>query len=150
VPVDEGDMYPIAQDLTLEVGHAFHPALRTVKTHEEMWRDMPMQSTNSTGSKICVVMRVQADAAGVRGVVIRLGQYCQGLLMMGGKATVERWEWTAGNSGSTEAENWKRSVRVGDLFLPCAVTFRPEVLAVGGMVKFHDYKWNVEEVWGWK
>jgi hypothetical protein len=55
-----------------------------------------------------------------------------------------------GNSGSTEAENWKRSVRVGDLFLPCAVTFRPEVLAVGGMVKFHDYKWNVEEVWGWK
>jgi hypothetical protein len=148
-PVDEGDMYSITPDLTLEVGHAFHPELKAVKTHEEMWRDIPVLSTNAGGSKICVVLRCQADAAGVRGVVVRLGQYVQGLLVHGDKTTVERWEWHAGSTGEEEKSGWKRSVRVGDECLPCSVAMRTEVCAVGGMVKFHDFEWRVEEVWEW-
>jgi hypothetical protein len=79
--------------------------------------------------------------------------------MRGGETTVERWEWEGGEGGKGEAcgkegkeevEMWKRSVRVGDGFLPCAVTFKPDVLAVGGVVKFHDFEWVVEECWEWK
>ncbi|KAF1942781.1 hypothetical protein EJ02DRAFT_375208 [Clathrospora elynae] len=143
-PVDEGDLYPIAPGLTLEVGSAYHPALGAVKTHEEMWRDVDAVATNKTGSMMCVVLRVQADAAGVRGVVVRVGQYCQGIVMMGESTTVERWEWVKGEDG------WKRTARVGGLFLPCGVTFRAEVLVVGGVVKYHDYEWVVEEVWEWE
>ncbi|CAO2648135.1 Nn.00g090570.m01.CDS01 [Neocucurbitaria sp. VM-36] len=151
IPIDEGDMYPIADDLTLEHGHAFQPLMRAHKTHEEMWRDVAAQSTNSAGTKICVVLRVQADTAGVRGVIIRLGQYCQGIVMQRDYCTVERWEFVdEGKRDVEEAARWKRTARVGDQELPCAATFRPEVLAVGGVVKYHDYEWVVEEVWEWK
>ncbi|KNG46940.1 hypothetical protein DDE82_006359 [Stemphylium lycopersici] len=161
IPVDEGDMYPISRDLTLEVGHAWHPALKAEKTHEEMWRDEDVLSTRlgsddttttTTGkakSKICVVLRCQADVAGVRGVVVRVGQYVQGVLMRGDKTTAERWEWRAENEGRGEVEKWQRTVRVGDEFLPCAVAFRTAVLAVGGKVRFHEFEWVVEEVWEW-
>ncbi|KAH6858946.1 hypothetical protein BKA58DRAFT_50911 [Alternaria rosae] len=159
IPVDEGDMYPIAPGLTLEVGHGYHPALGAVKTHEEMWRDVDAESTEKSGSKTCIVMRCQHDGPGVRGVVVRLGQYCQGIVMWGDKVTVERWEWhnakdnkdvVGGKTAKEEVNPWKRTVRVGDGFLPCGVTFRPEILSVGAVVKFQDFEWVVEECWEWK
>ncbi|KAJ4378176.1 hypothetical protein N0V83_001010 [Neocucurbitaria cava] len=149
IPVDEGDMYPIASDLTLEHGHAFQPMVNAYKTHEEMWRDVAARSTNSSGSKICVVMRLQADAAGVRGLIVRVGQYCQGIVMQGGYCTVERWEFDEGKGDGEEAAKWVRTARVGDQHLPCGTTFRPEVLAVGTVLKYHDYEWTVEEMWEW-
>lgn len=150
IPVDEGHMYPIAKDLTLEVGHAFHPALGAVKTHEEMWRDVEMVSTNEAGTKLCVVLRCQAEHAGVRGLVVRVGQYCQGLIMERDRTTAERWEWNGEHPGKTEKEKWQRSMRVGDLFLPCSAAFRAEILGLGAVIKFHEYEWVVEELWEWK
>lgn len=144
IPVDEGDMYPITTDLTLEHGHAFHPALNAVKSHEEMWRDVDAISTSS-GSKVCIVLRVHDDAAGVRGVVIRVGQFCQGIVIKGQEVTVERWEWKDG-----EDKGWKRTARVGDLWVPCKAACREEVMAVGGKVRYGEYEWMVEEVWGWE
>lgn len=44
IPPDQGDMYPLSPTLTLEVGHAFHPALGAVHSHEELWRDVPIQA----------------------------------------------------------------------------------------------------------
>ncbi|KAH7339194.1 hypothetical protein BKA66DRAFT_54486 [Pyrenochaeta sp. MPI-SDFR-AT-0127] len=151
IPVDEGDMYPIASNLTLEHGHAFHPHLNAHKTHEEMWRDGDIRSTTPAGTKICIVLRLHADTAGVRGVIIRLGQYCQGIIMKDKHSTVERWEFDVqGNEDTKESSKWKRTARIGDLLLPCSVTFRPEILAVGGSVRYHDYEWAVEEVWEWR
>lgn len=149
VPVDEGDMYPIADDLTLEHGHAFHAGFEEVKSHEEMWRDVQITYTNSVNSRICVVLRVQDDHAGVRGLVVRVGQYCQGIIMKGSVATVERWEFDT-EADDKEVKNWKRTARIGDLFLPCAATFKVEALAVGGLVKYYDYEWVTEEIWEWK
>ncbi|KAF2133444.1 hypothetical protein P153DRAFT_332231 [Dothidotthia symphoricarpi CBS 119687] len=149
MPVDEGDMYPIDTDLTLEHGHAFQPLMHAVKTHEEMWRDVSTLSTNSTGSKICVVLRCHADAAGVRGVIVRVGQFCQGIVMKGEQVTAERWEFDFEGEGKEETGNWKRIGKVGDLFLPCAVAFRPEILKQGGRVKYWDFEWVVEDVWEW-
>ncbi|RMZ71556.1 sodium nucleoside cotransporter [Pyrenophora seminiperda CCB06] len=152
IPVDEGDMYPIAPDLTLEVGHAFHPALNAEKTHEEMWRDVHAISTNEAPhtTKLCVVLRCKAEHAGVRGLIVRVGQYCQGIVMERDRVTVERWEWHADLAGKTEREKWARSVRIGNSFLPCSAAFRAEVLGAGAVVRFHEYEWVVEELWEWK
>ena len=161
IPVDEGDMYPLSDVLTLEVGHAFHPALGAVKTHEEMWKDEEIKATTTSTlssslsepesgaskTKVCVVLRCQDDAARVRGVVVRVGQYVQGVLVQGGVTTVERWEWA--ERESDDKGEWQRTVRIGDAFLPCAVCFRGEILAVGGKVRFHEFEWVVEEVWEW-
>ena len=137
IPTDEGDMYPLADDLTLEVGHA------------EMWRDVEVVSTSESQTMVCVVMRCQDDAAGVRGVVVRVGQYVQGIVIQGEAVTAERWEWDAERQGEQEAAKWQRTVRVGNSFLPCAVCFRPGALAVGGKVRFRALEWVVEEVWEW-
>ncbi|KAL6711184.1 hypothetical protein ACN47E_005715 [Coniothyrium glycines] len=147
MPADEGDMYPISPELSLEHGHAYHPSLAAVKSHEEMWRDVAVESTNQGGLKVCAVLRVESEKEGVRGVVVRVGQFVQGLLMHGERVTVERWECD-GEEGM-EGRGWKRTARIGDGFLPCAVLFRTVVLAVGGMVKYHDFEWVVEEAWEW-
>ena len=163
IPVDEGDMYPIDAVRTLEHGHGYQPLLKATMTHEEMWRDVEATSTNAKGSKMCVVLRLQDEKFGARGVVVRVGQYCQGIisLVTEKSCTVERWEFHGGDAERqnhlpsglererTEAEMWKRTARVGDLFLPCAVTFRTEIVKVGGVVKYKDYVWVVEEAWEW-
>ncbi|KAF1829610.1 hypothetical protein BDW02DRAFT_509584 [Decorospora gaudefroyi] len=153
IPPDEGYMYPIASDLSLEVGHAFHPALRAVKTHEEMWRDMRILTTNAAaGTKICIVLRTHADAGGLKGLVMRVGQYVQGMMVLEARVTVERWVWDGEDTGAAvgvEAGLWEREVRVGEQFLPCGVLMRDEVLTVGGEVAFSGFRWVVEECWEW-
>ncbi|KAH7088074.1 hypothetical protein FB567DRAFT_523635 [Paraphoma chrysanthemicola] len=155
IPVDEGVMYPINDTLTLEHGHAYHPALKAVKTHEEMWRNVPVAAVEND-KKVCIVLRLQDDNARARGVVVRLGQYVQGLVMVGEYSTVERWEYEGeGRDGGDGEEQgardggWERTARVGDLFLPCGVTWREDVLSVGGRIRYKDYEWVVEEAWEW-
>jgi hypothetical protein len=155
IPVDEGDMYPISETLTLEHGHAYHPHLHDVKSHEEMWRDEPILSTPTTSStytststshstaNICIVLRLQNDAKAARGVIVRLGQYVQGIMVVGTDVSAERWEFNGGQG------EWMRSKRVGKGMLPCGVTMREEVLGVGGEIGFGEWKWGVEEVWAW-
>ncbi|KAF1920750.1 hypothetical protein BDU57DRAFT_509188 [Ampelomyces quisqualis] len=164
VPVDEGDMYPINDALTLEHGHAFHPALRRVSGHEEMWRDIPVTITSPTPfttasakkaaakstthvplarHKICMVLRHSSNIS--RGLIIRLGQFIQGILVKENEVTAERWEWTV-------TGGWKRTERVGQHFVPCGVAMDREgekELGVGGKVTYKDWVWVVEESWRW-
>ncbi|OAL00560.1 hypothetical protein IQ06DRAFT_146174 [Phaeosphaeriaceae sp. SRC1lsM3a] len=145
IPIDEGDMYPIDEMRTLEHGHAFHPHLKAVKSHEEMWEDEDVTSTSTTaaeGKKRCVVLRCRNDVKGVRGVMVRLGKYVQGILVVGNEVTAERWEWSA------EGE-WKRTKRVGKGMVPCAVLVQEELMKEGVKVKFGEFEWFVEGVWEW-
>jgi hypothetical protein len=138
--VDEGDMYPISETLTLEHGHAFHPHVGGVRSHEEMWEDEAILPTSV--SRICVVLRLHDDARNARGVVIRLGQYVQGILVVGEEVMAERWEWN-------KEGGWVQEKRVGKGMLPCGVTMREEVVSVGGEIGVGEAKWMVEEVWEW-
>jgi hypothetical protein len=138
--VDEGDMYPISETLTLEHGHAFHPHVGGVRSHEEMWEDEAILPTSM--SRICVVLRLHDDARSARGVVVRLGQYVQGILVVGAEVTAERWEWS-------EEGGWLRSQRVGKGMLPCGVAMRQEVMCVGGEIVVGEANWVVEEVCEW-
>lgn len=149
IPADEGDMYTLSSSLTLEHGHAFHPHLDRVAGHEELWRDVDAASTDASGGKVCVVLRCCDDGEGVRGVVVRVGQFCQGIVVSGGMVATERWEWE--DPGEEQEEmGWRRTARSGDAFLPCAVTFRPERVGEGGRVRAAGVEWVVEEAWEWE
>ena len=151
IPVDEGDMYDLGEGMFLEHGSAFHPHLGRVAGHEELWRDVDPLSTNAGKSNVCIVLRCQDDGRGVRGVVVRVGQFCQGVLQIGTDVTTERWEFDFHDDADAEERGvWKRTARTGNLFLPCAVTFKPEVMQLGGRVQHGDFEWVVEECWEWK
>lgn len=145
-------MYDLGEGLTLEHGHAFHPHLGAVSGHEELWRDVDPVSTSGKGTKVCVVLRCVDEERGVRGVVVRVGRFCQGIVQVGMEVTTEKWEWEgrAGGAEGQEEMRWKRTARTGDGFLPCAVVFRPERVVLGGKVVYKGCEWSVEEVWEWE
>ncbi|KAF9697218.1 hypothetical protein EKO04_004681 [Ascochyta lentis] len=171
IPVDEGDLYAISPTLTIECGAAFHPHLGRVAGHEEAWRDVvgsPVGiGTETTGlENFSALLRLHDDANGVRGVVLRVGRFCQAIVVLGARVSTERWEYidhiddgftatstSADFDGASTASparcrtGWTRTARTGDCFLPCAATFRPQTLQLGGTVRYGEFEWVVEEVW---
>ncbi len=130
------------------------------------------------GGRVSVVLRMHDDEHGARGLVVRVRGWCQGILKIKGEITVERWGWVPAlgkgdvdverkpgsvdgpvvvdgsmsgePSGMEETEDdWERVVRLGERFLPCAVTFQPGLLAVGNVVEAGDMRWEVVENYRW-
>ncbi|KAF2197349.1 hypothetical protein GQ43DRAFT_444331 [Delitschia confertaspora ATCC 74209] len=204
-PVDEGDLWPMDDGRELEVGHAKNPFTGKEVNHEEMWRNVAILPCGPTQHKIYTVLRIQNDTLLTRGVVIRIGQFCQGILKVGQQVCVERWEYMASNevkdglcstmqagqdgvngipptahagqdgvystvsaaqngintgpthqappAPSSQLGEWTRTVRLGDMFLPCAVAMKvgePGIESrVGDVVTYGDLRWVVEECGGW-
>lgn len=88
----------------------------------------------------CIVLTLSDDKRDdVRGMVIRLGQFCQGVLRAGDYFSIERWIWHP--SGG-----WKREVSMGNLWVPCGLLlFAEKVPEVGGEVVFGDFTWKIAE-----
>ncbi|KAK7192789.1 hypothetical protein DPSP01_011212 [Paraphaeosphaeria sporulosa] len=154
MPKDEGTMFPLSATQTLEFGEGINPATGKMWAYEELWTDEAPRAapTREEADPLVysIVLRCEDEAHDVRGVVMRLGRYCQGILMKGGYVSVERWEWVVEDGLDKEVGGWKRSVRIGDQFLPCAPTFTPAVLSVGGKVRYWDYEWVCEEKVAWR
>lgn len=148
---DEGDMYPQADGRTLELGTMVNPATGVLTPYEEMWRDVAAVATGADKVKYCVVITMDDPVHRARGMVVRIGQWCQGLLKIGDETTVERWEYVAGETkeGEVAEGDWTRCVRLGQRFLPCAVTFKAEELAPGSVVKHEEMVWVVQEKYEW-
>lgn len=138
---DEGDMIPQRDGLTLERGAMVNPATGKMTQYEECWKDVepvPIKDKYKKGK--CVVLQLHDDQNKARGMVVRVGQRCQGFMRIGDRMTLERWVWHMGSRG------WQRLVRMGDLFLPCAIVLEDERLKLGGEIKFGDYSWKVAEL----
>ena len=118
-------MYPQADGSTLEKGHMVNPATGRDTEYEEVWVSEEILAvpafpggeksfSGDDAKPLCVVLEMQRDEEGRRGMVVRLGQYCQGLARTGeGEAdvTLERWKWE-------EGIGWVRTVRMGRAELP--------------------------------
>ncbi|KAL5399619.1 hypothetical protein PMIN04_001412 [Paraphaeosphaeria minitans] len=154
IPKDEGTMFPLGATQTLELGQGVNPATGKMWVYEELWTDEAPRGAPTREETeppvYSIVLRTEDEQHDVRGVVIRLGRYCQGIVMKGGYVSVERWEWVAEDGLDEEVGRWKRSVRIGDQFLPCAPTFTPAILSVGGKVRYWDYEWVCEEKVAWR
>jgi hypothetical protein len=146
--VDEADMFPQPDGSTLEKGSMTNPATGIETEYEELWRDVEPISTyrEHTGKDRrmkCIVLQLQNEKEGIRGMVVRLGQFCQGILREGDTVTVERWEWS-------ETDGWKRTERIGTGNLPCGKIIDHDTeLELDGKVLCEQSLWNVVEVEEW-
>lgn len=91
--------------------------------------------------KRCIVLTLSDDKRDdIRGMAIRLGQFCQGVLRSGDYFAIERWIWH-------ESGGWKREVNMGDHWVPCGLLTADgdKIPEVGGTVVFGDFSWTVAE-----
>lgn len=137
---DEGDMFPQTDGTTLEQGSMVNPTTGRETPYEECWKDITPTAIAQEDDRVCVVLQVHHDCHEVRGLVVRLGQYCQGVLRVGETISVERWEWKKGGDG------WKRQARIGDLWLPCGPAMNDSRLEKGGEARLGDFTWKVIEM----
>lgn len=130
-------MVPSTDGKTVERGSMLNPATGKITPYEECWASVEAIPTEKNGKVECLVLLLHDDANEQRGVVMRLGQFCQGVVRSGKSFALERWKWTSEGG-------WKREVRIGDLFLPCGSAMSDE-LEKGGEVKYQDQVWKVVE-----
>ena len=112
-------MYNQADGTVLEIGKMENPKTGKVQAYEEVWEDpVPLAVNNKEGEAVCHV--IQLDKEGRKGMIIRVGQWVQGLRIDGAadeqKVTVERWHWSPAEELK---RNWKMMFKIGDGELPC-------------------------------
>ena len=174
--VDEGVMCPnpdVAVGGTLEKGRMANPSSGDEMDYEEVWvpeevlgvpgfpslgaalgnggdGDEGSEERGVKGKKCCVVLELDTDSGGKggvrRGMVVRLGQYCQALLRTGEgekDITVERLKWDG------ETGRWDKVVRIGEEEVPTdfATYFGHEATA-GDKVRVGEDVWIVVEAGG--
>ncbi|KAI9864952.1 MAG: hypothetical protein M1830_006070, partial [Pleopsidium flavum] len=102
---------------------------------------------------------------GIRGLVVRVGGWCQGIVKVKGEVSVERWKYAEKKekgsggvrvendveevAGETDLGDWQRVIRLGPGALPCSLTFTPAKMKEGNVVKAGDTKWTVIEKHEW-
>ncbi|KAK3679411.1 hypothetical protein LTR78_000972 [Recurvomyces mirabilis] len=152
---DEGDMFEMPDGRTLEKGRMVNPATGQETDYEEVWRDgvakvVPEDESDGAddreegeaGKKKCVVLMLHDDEHEARGMVVRMGQFVQGVLRAGSHFSLERWEWM----GTAQKEGWQRVVRMGDSWMPCGAATEQRRLALGSEIRFGEYVWKVVEL----
>jgi hypothetical protein len=83
---DEGYMWPLENGDVLEKGAMKHPETGKVTEYEEVWRDLDVE-----GEKVSTVLKMEDASKKARGMVIRIGQWMQGVMRVDDQITVERW-----------------------------------------------------------
>ncbi|KAF4971268.1 hypothetical protein FSARC_1838 [Fusarium sarcochroum] len=138
---DAGFMYPQPNDLTLEKGSMVNPATGIDTAYEELWHDATPTAVPGENGVRALVLQTHDDEHGVRGSVVRLGRYAQGLVRVGEKIALERWEWK-------EENGWKRTIRMGDGDLPIKKILGKEAFKEGDSVDVEGRSWKVVEASG--
>ena len=157
--IDEGDMLPQEDGTVLEQGASTDPATGQVQQYEELWEDLEVEPIGSKGKRSSYVVKTEGDEATTRGLVVKVGGFCQGILKHNGALTVERWRKEAVDTASAEGEtehktttrtrnDWVRVFRAGEAILPCeAICSRTEGKMGSSIVlkDEQDIKWRVVE-----
>lgn len=159
-PRDEGDCYPqgtAIDDNTLEKGRMVNPRTGLEQDYEELWRELVPRRLPGEGGMISVVLCAENKDLGTRGVIVRVGGWCQGILKVGGEVGVERWRFGGGGVGFVgdglesegKAKGWERLVKIGGKSLPCQVCWDRQDLKEGGEIVSGGLKWTVVEKHLW-
>ncbi|KAG6059915.1 hypothetical protein E4U32_003758 [Claviceps aff. humidiphila group G2b] len=108
IPPDEGDMFPLADGLTLEKGRMVNPDTGVDTDYEEVWRD---ENVERGTEQECVVLRYDGYEDGIghdiderRGMIVKLGGHAQGFIKSRGEMAVGRWK-IPDHEEESEAEN---------------------------------------------
>lgn len=128
----------------LETGRMVNPATGVEAEYEEAWSSLEplVIEPGSERRPAYVVLRTRDDEQSVRGMLIRLGQFCQGVLRDRDAVTVERWQWD-------QQGGWTLSARFGETRLPVdALLGNIQTLKLNDVVEDGTKTWKVIEVDG--
>jgi hypothetical protein len=112
---DEGDMHVQPNGEVLEQGLMINPSTNKLERYEECWVDL---KDGDGKEKVGWVLKVEKE--GMRGVIIRIGGWIQGVLRKGEELEVARWRFT-------EQKEWEQLVGIGWLEFPREVLRHEEV-----------------------
>ncbi|KAH0559921.1 hypothetical protein GP486_003559 [Trichoglossum hirsutum] len=167
---DEGDLFPQQDGSTLEIGKMINPATGKMTDYEEVWEDLEVEVTGDDTHRLSIVIGTVDGAGGIRGKIVRVGRWCQGITKVGPVTHVERWHWVprnpdASNTGKTGQINrhgspndgdWERVVKIGGAYIPCSLTFMSATHLNGipaaeenDELKVGDTTWRVIEKYAW-
>jgi hypothetical protein len=144
---DEGDNYPQEDGLTtLEKGTMVNPATGLDTDYEELWTEVDPVVGKPEGV-YCAALKFEGgggeDDMAHRGMIMVLGDYCQGLLRLGDRVSVERWAYT----GAEMDGDWRLLVKMGNDEMPCKKVFEGlQGLKEGDVVEDGKRRWTVVEV----
>ncbi|CAF9932579.1 hypothetical protein IMSHALPRED_008927 [Imshaugia aleurites] len=128
---DEGDMWVQPNGNILEKGKNCDPVTGEETEYEELWHDLQVEAFGKKNNRQSLVMRADEPARNIKGMAIKIGGWCEGILKVEDELTIERWEWkptdSASNVDSTEAgregkrtgNGWTRTFKIGRGTLPC-------------------------------
>ena len=128
---DEGDMNLQEDETVLETGNTVDPDTDHVEYYEELWKDLPIDEIGKKGNKSSIVAKAEMPEENFKGLVVKVGGWCQGIAKRGDQLTVERWrrqpqeggegELPATEHTETTRNGWVRIFKTGDAdrILPC-------------------------------
>lgn len=105
--VDEGEMEERVEEggekVEVERGSMARPETGVVTPYEEGWAEV-VREEGGRGTRDCVVLGrgfgAGEEGASVKGLVVRVGPWCQGIVRDGERVRVERWLSVGGGSGA--------------------------------------------------
>ena len=158
-------MYEQPNGDVLERGVSFNTSTGEQEEYEELWGDLDIETIEADKRKVSLVLQTDDTTPGVRGMVIRIGGWCQGILKTDKGLTVERWRWNLSKTSSpsrpdagigiTIAEqkgdvgHWERVIKLGDGSLPCTKTFSKDLSVQYPTINHKNVQWNVIESFYW-
>ena len=128
---DEGDMWVQPNGDILEKGKNKDPVTGKETEYEELWRDLNVEAFGKKDNRSSLVIRADDPERNAKGMAIKIGGWCEGILKIENDLTVERWEWrqtdgtsdvafTEASKGDGRTPNgWVRTFRIGKSTLPC-------------------------------
>lgn len=167
---DEGDMWVQPNGDTLERGKDSDPVTGKETEYEELWHDLQVEAFGKKHNRSSLVMRADEPERNIRGMVIKIGSWCEGILKVKDELTVERWEWkptdcasdlatTENSRGKERTRNdWIRTFKIGQGTLPCKnICSRTHgKFGLNAVLKSttdidwkSDIEWNVVEEYYW-
>ncbi|KAL8922152.1 MAG: hypothetical protein Q9208_005347 [Pyrenodesmia sp. 3 TL-2023] len=148
--LDKGEMITQADGTVLEKGTTVDPSTGKEESYEELWEELPTEKlTSGNNARVCTVLRTEDQEKMGRGMIIRLGDYCQGIFKKGGEVTVERWEWWNVSEISSSNDKWYKMVTIGTNDMPCDEVLGSEPPLEGQKIQRAGITWNVVEVSTW-
>ena len=132
----------------LECGEHPNKTTGEVEKYEELWGNVPVQQVEKqlpegVGHVSIVAKAENSEKKKIRGMVVRVGDWCQGILKEGEEITVERWHWMKG-------AGWKRIARLGTgKLLHCALALDEGMIKEGKRYGYEDMEWEIVELYHW-
>lgn len=145
--IDVGEMITQDDGTVLEKGTTIVESTKEEVPYEELWADLPLDTGKN--ARVCIVLKTLDDNKDVRGMIIRIGGWCQGLVKTDDGMTVERY-CPARSGEIMEGDTWDAHVKIGHTELPCKEVLDVEDFTEGHLkMKRGGISWKTVEFFTW-